>query len=70
MMVNNSININKTTSHLKITEYNKDQDMKRWNFRYCLWVGTSIILWISVALLTITVYTKHQNANTKLRNTV
>jgi len=27
MMVNNSININKTTSHLKITEYNKDHDI-------------------------------------------
>ena len=59
-----------TTSHLKITEYNKDQDILRWKFRYCLCVGTHITLWISVALLTITVYTKHRNANTKLKNTV
>jgi hypothetical protein len=36
MMVNNSININKPTSYLKITDYNKDDETYRWNSRYWL----------------------------------
>jgi hypothetical protein len=58
------------TSDLNITDHNKDQYIYRWKFRYWLGTARNTLLLTLVTLLTITVYTKHQNANTKLRNTV
>jgi hypothetical protein len=36
----------KNTSHLKITDYNKDHDIKRWKSRYWLGTGKTILLLI------------------------